>query len=74
MSVCHPEEPAFGSEGTERVARTFAHLLREYEDARLTRIHSKGGKSSAKFGQSRAIRAVYRAAGSVFHRLLVISS
>src|SRR5258708_4125047 len=34
----------------------------------------KGGKSSAKQGQSRAIRAVSRAFGSVSHRLLVFSS
>src|ERR1035438_405010 len=34
----------------------------------------EGGQKGAKFGQSRAIRAVYRAFGSDFHRLLVFSS
>jgi hypothetical protein len=35
---------------------------------------NNGGKSGAKHGQSRAIRAVCRAAGSDFHRLLDFSS
>ena len=34
----------------------------------------EGGQKGAKFGQGRAIRAVYRAFGSDFHRLLVFSS
>jgi len=38
------------------------------------RFSFKGGKSGAKRGQSRAIRAVGRAAGSDFHRLLDFSS
>jgi hypothetical protein len=33
-----------------------------------------GGKYDAKLSQSRALRAVYRAFGSVSHRLLVFSS
>jgi len=35
---------------------------------------NKGGKSGAKVGQSRVVRAVCRAFGSVIHRLLVFSS
>jgi hypothetical protein len=40
----------------------------------MNRDSNKGGQSSAKFGQNRAIRAVCRAFGSVFHRLLFNSS
>src|ERR1700704_3595630 len=40
---------------------------------RRYRCH-KGGQKGAKFTQSRAIRAVCRAFGSVSHRLLVFSS
>src|ERR1700676_2700076 len=35
---------------------------------------NQGGQNGAKVVQTRAIRAVYRAYGSVFHRLLVFSS
>src|SRR3954464_12960700 len=38
------------------------------------RFSFQGGKSGAIHGQSRAIRAVCRAAGSDFHRLLDFSS
>jgi len=34
---------------------------------------NEGDKSVAKFGQTRSVRAVCRAFGSVFHRLLFIS-
>src|SRR5947207_2452336 len=40
----------------------------------VSRYHCcEGGQKGAKFGQSRAIRAVCRAFGSDFHRLLVFS-
>src|ERR1700691_4712870 len=77
--VCHPEDAAFASEGSGRAARAFAHSLRKCEIARSARIlkcHcdcNEGGKSSTKYGQTRVVRAVCRAFGSVFHRLLFIS-
>ena len=71
--MCHPEEPAFGSEGSGRAARTYARCLREREIARTARIR-EGGKNGAKLGHCRAIRAVCRVAGSDFHRLLDFSS
>jgi hypothetical protein len=35
--------------------------------------HNKEGKSGAKYGQTRLVRVVRQAFGSVFHRLLFIS-
>src|SRR5581483_456717 len=46
-----------------------------YGGTRSCHCHSnQGGKNGAKFGQTRAIRAVCRTAGSDFHRLLDFSS
>src|ERR1017187_5820055 len=68
--ACHPEAPSFGAEGSGRAARTFARFLRKCETARLARNLydcNQGGKSGAKFGQTRVVRAVCRASGSVSH-------
>src|SRR5579864_4018235 len=72
ISICHPEEPAFGSEGSGCAARTFARFSCEGEIARTARIR-KGGESE-KFGQFWAIRAVCRSVGSDSHRLHDFSS
>ena len=77
FAFCHPEDAAFASEGSGRAARTFARSLSKCKTARLARNLKnsyKGGKNGTKLGQTRAIRAVCRAFGSVFHRLLVFSS
>jgi len=79
FSIRHPEATCFSSPkdlgapcgssaffADEQIAR-LAHFLIHYDSY-------QGGKSGAKFGQTRAIRAVCRAFGSVFHRLLVFSS
>jgi len=77
--LCHPEARSLSSPKDLGAPRESSALLADDENARVVRFlirynSNEGGKSGAKFGQTRAIRAVRRALGSVFHRLLVFSS
>jgi hypothetical protein len=75
ISICHSEDALFASEESA-VCHPEGALFAGDQFARLAHIRMnydsfKGGKSGAKCGQSRAIRAVYPTFGSVSHRLLV---
>jgi hypothetical protein len=76
--ICHPEATRLLSPKDLGVPRESSAFFADEKNARLARFpinhHQEGGKSGAKHGQSRAIRAVCRAAGSDFHRLLDFSS
>jgi len=74
FSFCHPEATCCSSPKDLGAPRKSTALFAVERMARLAHILIEGGQKRAKFGQSRAIRAVYRAFGSDFHRLLVFSS
>jgi len=79
FSYCHPEATCFSSPKDLGATRDVPAFFAGEQNARWARFlmdydRNEGGKSGAKFGQTRAIRAVRRALGSVFHRLLVFSS
>jgi hypothetical protein len=80
--VCHPEATCFSSPPDLGAPHDSSAHFADKRNVRQVRsliryIHydsNEGGKSSAKFGQTRMVRAVCLAFGSVSHRLLVISS
>jgi len=72
--LCHPEATCLSSPKDLDAPRESTAFFAVEQTARLAHIRSKGGQNSAKQSRTRAIRAVYRAFGSVFHRLLVFSS
>jgi hypothetical protein len=72
--LCHPEATCLSSPKDLGAPRESTAFFAVEQTARLAHILYQGGQNSAKQGRTRAIRAVYRAFGSVFHRLLVFSS
>src|SRR5215471_9377834 len=83
FDICHPEATYFLPPKDLSAPCESPALFGGDESARRARFligygdydhHSGGGKNNAKLDQLRAVRAVYRAFGSVPHRLLCISS
>jgi hypothetical protein len=79
VSVCHPEATRFLSPKDLGAPHGSSAFFADEQNARLAHFLlnydcNEGGQINAKVGQTRAIRAVYRAFGSVSHRLLFFSS
>jgi hypothetical protein len=73
--ICHPEATWCSPPKDLGAPREWLAFFASRQNARLARCHiSEGGENCVNPGQSRAIRAVFPAFGSAFHRLLDFSS